>query len=418
MAFSTPAIAVVGTNHEYAPVEVREQLAFGGDRLPAALAMLQDHFPEAFVLSTCNRTEIYAIGDDATATQDAILAFITRYHHVGEGNLRAHSYRHANTAVADHLFRVASGLDSMILGEPQILSQIRDALDAAREAGAIGPALQRLVLDALRIGKRARTVTDIARNRGSIAHAAVDLATKELGPLDGLPVTILGAGKMAGLAARLLRSRGVGTIYIVNRTHDHARRLAESVDGVALPLTDLPDAIARSTIVIAAALADDPIIRTETLPDRTTPLLLIDLGVPRTIEPALATRPMVRLRDIDALAPIQDAFRRSHASEVAKVEALVREATDGYGQWLRSRASVDVIAAIRQHATTVRDSEIEKALRRLGHLSERDQNVVRALAEGLTNKLLHQPIQDIRSAPDDEHRAILLHALGQPHHRT
>lgn len=217
MRLQTPTIVVVGSNHEYAPVEVREQLAFAGDHLAAGLDILRTQVPEGFILSTCNRTEIYAVGQQAEDVEQQLFTFLSSFHHMSSDMLQHSSYVKSGDEAINHLFRVASGLDSMVLGEPQILTQIKDALDLARGRHSVGPMLQRLALDALHVGKRARTETDIARNRVSIAHAAVELAEQQAGSLDGLNVAILGAGKMATLAAKLLRARDVADISIIDR---------------------------------------------------------------------------------------------------------------------------------------------------------------------------------------------------------
>ena len=412
MHLSTPTIVVVGSNHEYAPVDIRERLAFAGDQLARGLDALQRRVPEGLILSTCNRTEIYAVGESDEQVVDEIFGFLSGYHRVTEPMLRKASYVLSGDQAVDHLFRVASGLNSMILGEPQILSQISEALDLAREQQSVGPMLQRLTLDALRIGKRARTETDIARNRVSIAHAAVDLAERELNGLVGLPVAILGAGKMATLAAKLLRARGVAEISVVNRSVDRARELAESVDGIALPLTALGDAIASANLVIGAAISDGPLITQAHIAPRDVPVLMIDLSVPRVIEQAVAQEGLVDVRDVDALDPIAEENRRKYSSEVRKVETLVLEATRDYEKWLESRRGVQAISAVRTRAEAIRDLELEKALRRLQHLSDRDQNVVRALASGLTNKLLHQPVQELRIVGDADQRQTILRAFG------
>ncbi len=412
MPSSSPTIVVVGSNHEYAPVEIRERLAFSGEELLDGLDALHANVPEGLILSTCNRTEIYAVGDSAEAVEERVFDFLTRYHHVDEGALRRTSYVHSGRQAVDHIFRVASGLNSMVLGEPQILSQIKDALDIARERESVGPMLQRLTLDAIRIGKRARTETDIARNRISIAHAAVDLAEQELYGLDELSVTIVGAGKMAALAAKLLRARQVGDITIVNRSLDNAKALAEAVDGIAVPLDALEEAIASSTLVIGAATSDDPIVRPQHIAHRNTPLLMIDISVPRVIDQGAAREDLVVVRDVDALHPIQEASRRQYSNEVRKVEHLISMATRDYERWIESRHGVEAIRAVRQRAEDIREQELTKALRKLHHLSERDQNVVKALAAGLVNKMLHQPIQELRTINDQAEREAILRAMG------
>ena len=408
----SPTIVVVGSNHEYAPVEVRERLSFSGDDLVRGLDSLRATVPEGMILSTCNRTEIYAVGREDEDVEGEIFAWLQQYHALPEAMLRRSSYVHHGHDAVDHMFRVASGLNSMVLGEPQILSQIKDALDAARERESVGPMLQRLALDALTIGKRARTNTDIARNNVSIAHAAIDLAAIELGSFRHANVTIIGAGKMAALAARLLRARGCGRIFVVNRTLERAQDLAADIDGYALPIEEMADAVMASTLVIGAAHADAPLLRPEHIRERDHRLWCIDVSVPRVIDQDVAHLPFVAVRDVDALDPIQAGYKLQYASEVRKVEELVGEAATSFEQWIESRQGVAAIASLRKRGDEIREIELSKALRKLSHLSERDQNVVRAMAVGLVNKMLHQPIQELRNITDPAERTAVLRAMG------
>ena len=412
MQTRTPTIVVVGSNHEYAPVEVREKLAFSGDDLMRGLDSLRQEVPEGMILSTCNRTEIYAVGNDDEDVESEIFNWLQQYHSVPEDILRSTSYVHSGQNAVDHIFRVASGLNSMVLGEPQILSQIKDALDSARDRESVGPMLQRLAQDALTIGKKARTNTDIARNNVSIAHAAIDLAEMELGSFRHVNVTIIGAGKMADLAARLLRARGAERIFVVNRTLDRAQDLAVEVEGDALPMDELADAVMASTLVIGAATADEPILRAEHVRERDHRLWCIDVSVPRVIEQDVAAIPFVAVRDVDALEPIQASYKQQYASEVLKVEQLVGEATTTFEKWIESRQGVAAIAAVRKRSDEIRDIELTKALRKLEHLNKRDQNVVKAMASGLVNKMLHQAILELRSITDPVERAAVLRAMG------
>lgn len=412
MQSRTPTIVVVGSNHEYAPVEIRERLAFSGDDLLHGLDSLRTEVPEGMILSTCNRTEIYAVGNEGEDVEGEIFNWLQQYHSVPEETLRRASYVHSGHDAVDHIFRVASGLNSMVLGEPQILSQIREALDSARERESVGPMLQRLALDALTIGKKARTKTDIARNNVSIAHAAIDLAEMELGSFRHVNVTILGAGKMATLAAKLLRARGCERIFVVNRTLDRAQDLAADVDGDALPLEEMADAIMASTLVIGAAISDEPILTVDHVRERDHRLWCIDVSVPRVIDQDVAQVPFVAVRDVDALEPIQASYKLQYASEVQKVEQLVDAAATSFEKWIESRQGVEAIASLRKRGDAIRDAELSKALRKLEHLSDRDQNVVRAMAVGLVNKMLHQPIQELRNITDPVEREAVLRALG------
>jgi glutamyl-tRNA reductase len=405
---SKPSIVVVGSNHECASVDLRERLAFSGDTLAGGLRALRGHVDEGLIVSTCNRTELYAVSSDPEAGRGRIFDFLSEYHHVPRHVLNSMSYVHTDSSAVRHMFRVASGLDSIVLGEPQILAQIRDALEAARTASSAGPYLQRLAMDALRVGKRARTETDIARNNLSISHAAVSLAERERPFLAERRVMLLGAGKMASIAARVLVARGVGQLTIVNRSYGRARELADQLDAEARPMAELGNAIAASDVVITAILADQPVIVPSMLEGRTQPLLLIDLGVPRIVDPMCGYVAQVEARDVDDLESVAHESRQRYSHEMNKVEQLVDRASNDYLDWARSRRASEAIAALRCQSDAVRDREVERAMRRLGHLSERDRNVVRALAKALTNTLMHEPVQSLRSSSGDlEIRSIL-----------
>ena len=409
---SAPTIVVVGSNHEYAPVDVREQLAFSGTTLTDGLRRLRESVDEGLILSTCNRTEIYAVGDEPDAIRREIFGFLSGYHNVPARVLEHASYVWTGERAIEHLFRVASGLDSMVLGEPQILSQIRDSLTMAREAEAVGPILQRLATDALKTGKRARTETDISRNRVSIAHAALDLAQAELGSLRGRSGLVLGAGKMATLAGKLLRANGIGSLTFINRSLQRAEELARETGGAALPFAGLKHAIAGADVVVGAVHVDEPLVTADHVRRRSTPLLIVDLGVPRTVDPECGLLPNVTVRDVDALEPVARETRRRFQGEVDKVEVLVGGAVADFGVWVQSRSGAQAITAVRTHADAIQQAEVERALRRLSHLSEQDQNVVRALATGIANKMVHAPTLALRTAQGDDDIGRILGILG------
>jgi glutamyl-tRNA reductase len=398
VALSTPSIVVVGSNHEYASVDIRERLAFAGDSLTGGLRALNVHVDEGFILSTCNRTEIYVATDNKLDGHREIFEFLSGYHSVPLHMLERASYTFQGEEAVQHLFRVAAGLDSMVLGEPQILSQIRDALAIAREAQSVGPMLQRLATDALRIGKRARTETDISRNRLSIAHAAMDLVATEMDDLASKTAVVIGAGKMGSLAAKLLAARGVGRIRVVNRSVNSAQKLAAAVRGEAIPMSGLAYAMADADIVIAAVASNGFVVTPGMIEDRATPLLLVDLSVPRSVDASCGSIRGVTVRDVDALEALAEATRETYAAEISKVEVLVESAVSDFNEWQHSRFAVKAISDVRQRADSIREAELDRALRKLSHLSERDLNVVRALSTGVTNKLLHEPILSLRHA--------------------
>ncbi|MEJ7838368.1 MAG: glutamyl-tRNA reductase [Thermomicrobiales bacterium] len=412
MALSTPSIVVVGSNHEYASVDIRERLAFVGDTLNDGLRALNLHVDEGLILSTCNRTEIYVASNSPTHGHREIFEFLSTYHNVPLHVLERASYAFEGNEAVEHLFRVASGLDSMVLGEPQILSQIRDALSSARDAKSVGPMLQRLATDALRIGKRARTETDISRNRMSIAHAALDLINVELNDLGSKTAVIIGAGKMSTLAAKLLTARGIGRIIVVNRSLPAAQTLASQVGGGAIPMSGIAHALDGADLVIAAVASEHKVVTPEVLRPRQKPLLLVDLSVPRTIDTACEVVDGVSVRDVDVLESLAEAARFAFASEVSKVEVLVQSAVEDFGVWTRSRVASRAIGDIQHRSARMRDAELDRALRKLAHLSDRDLNIVRALASGITNKILHDPITALRQAESLTHVQEIATAMG------
>ena len=397
-----------GVDHARAPVAVRERIAFRADELPAALTALGQVVDEGLILSTCNRTEIYAVlaGDQSVAD---IRQFLVESRGIAAGTLDCVAYVHRDAAAVRHCFTVASGLDSMVLGEPQILGQLRAALAAAQADRVAQGGLGRLATDALRIGKRVRTETGLARNRLSIPHAAVALAASELpgrGGLAGRRALVIGAGKMATLTAKLLRRDGVAELLIANRTADRAAALAAAVGGRAVTLDMLPAALAGVDLAIGTAEVPAYVLTAGDLarmrPAPAAPLLLLDLAVPRSLDPGLAALPGVRLHDVDALEPAMAEARTRAAADIRAATTLIDAAVAEFMGWWQTRPVSPAIAALRRRSEQIRAAELERALRKLGHLSDRDREVVKALSVGIVNKLLHSPVTRLRHAEIDD----------------
>lgn len=399
------ALLVAGTSHDHAGVELRERIAFPEADLAAGLDRLRDIATEGLILSTCNRTEVYALVDhDRLAREPRLLhTFLALERDIDPRQLDDALYAFQGRAAARHLCRVACGLDSLVLGEPHILTQVQHAWDVAHEQGATGPILSRLASDALHAGKLARTESGIARNRTSIPHAAVDLASRRLGTLRGRRALVVGAGEMATLAARLLGRAGVGELTIVNRTPRRADAIAGETGAQVLGLDGLPAALAAADVVITAVATTGPVIVPAMLAarERETPRLLIDLGVPRNVDPACAEVPGTRVVSVDDLEEVAAETRERYAREIAAVERIVDQAADAFIAWWKARRAAPTIAALRRQAEDVRAHELDRALRKLAHLSERDREVVAALSHAITNKLLHQPITQLRELPHD-----------------
>lgn len=391
---------LLGIDYRSAPLALRERVAIPDADLPQALEQLEAIAAEAFILSTCNRTEIYAqIDNDDPAGE--LTRFLSSFHRVPAEQIAGSVYSRQGEQAIDHLFRVSSGLNSMMLGEPHILAQLRIALDAARAAGTLGPLLSRTGEVALHTGKRARTETDIARG-SSIPHAVISRVTNALGPdLTNHKIVIAGAGQMAGHVARLLRSVGATDLVILNRTERHAEALAHVVGGRSGSLASLSNEIVDAAAVISAISIPDHLLIDGAIHHRAIPLLLIDLGVPRSIEPALRDREQVTLFDIDDLGAAPTPEAGSHEADIAAIERMIAEEAADLVAWIEEREVATTIASLREQSEAIRVSELQRALRRLGTLNERERNIVEALSVGLVGKLLHQPVTRLKSERGD-----------------
>ncbi|HEX6749365.1 MAG TPA: glutamyl-tRNA reductase [Longimicrobium sp.] len=402
-------VAVVGASHRTAPIELRERLAFGRAEIPPALgALAREAGVEAVLLTTCNRTEFYLAsveGDDGVArAQEALAARIG----VRAEDAARWLYVHRDREAAQHLFRVASGLDSMILGEPQIQGQVKEAYAAAREVAGdrgpvVGPALNRMFQTAFSIGGRVRSETGLGIGAASVSSAAVELAKKIFGSLKGRRALVLGAGEMSEVTLECLAAEGVRTAVVANRTYERACELAEKWGGAAIHWDEFALALADVDIVIASTAAPRPVLTRErfrqALPrGARRPLCIIDIAIPRDVEPAVADERNVFLYNIDDLQQIVDDSLDRRRAELPEAERIVAAGVDDFWAWYASLAVVPTIRALRDHGERVRQEETERALHRLSHLSDEDRAAVDALTRSLLNKLLHAPTSRLRQA--------------------
>jgi glutamyl-tRNA reductase len=399
-------LAVVGVSHRTAPIELRERFAFGRAELPGALISLSEHTgAEAVVLSTCNRTEVYLAGPDGADEARAVLA--ERVGMSPEAAAR-HLYVHRDRGAAEHLFRVSSGLDSMILGEPQIQGQVREAYAMARETSApsgpvVGPALNRLFQTALGVGGKVRSETGLGIGAASVSSAAVDLAKKIFGSLKGRRALVLGAGEMSETTLECLRAEGVRTAIVANRTWERARELAERWGGEAVKWEQFGAALAGVDIVICSTAAPHPVLTRERLRQAlphgaARPLCIIDIALPRDVEPAVGEEPNVFLYDIDDLQAIVSGNLDRRRAELPAAEQIVGAGVEDFWTWYSSLAVVPTIRALRDHGERMRQAEVERALRSLQHLSPDDRQAIDALTRSLLNKILHTPTVRLRQA--------------------
>jgi glutamyl-tRNA reductase len=393
-------VLLVGTSHRLAPVEVRERVAVGPDAASELAARLAGE-GEAVCLSTCNRTELYlapADGDDAERRATDALAELGG---VSLEELDPYLYRLEHEAAVVHLFRVAAGLDSLVPGEGEILGQVRTAY----ERGSVGPLLDRLFRDALHTGKKVRTETAIAESPGTTSSAAAALAAQVFGDLEGSQIAIVGAGKIGALAARRLIKRGAELSFVANRSEERGQLLADELGGRSIPLARIGEAIDAADIVVSSTSSADYVITQEHVADRRgRPLLLIDLAVPRDVDPVVNELPDCYLYDIDDLEAVVQETMAGREAEFAKAEAIAVAESVRFRDWLASREVVPVIASLRERAEQIRRGELAKASGWLAELPERERDAVESLTTQIVNKVLHDPIVRLKEAAAAQER--------------
>jgi glutamyl-tRNA reductase len=377
-------LSLVGISHRHAPVEVRERVALSPSDAAALGRELAEGGRECVVLSTCNRTELYVVGDDADArAQEALRA-------LGGAEVAALSYRLSDQAAALHLFRVAAGLDSLVPGEGEILGQVR----MAYEAGTPGPLLNRLFRDALHAGKRARSQTTIAENPASVSSAGAALAEQVFGELAGRRVLVVGAGKVGESAARSLAARGAEITAVANRSGERADELARPFGARGVTLEQLPEELASVDVVIACTSAPGFIVHASHVRERKgRPLFLIDLAVPRDVDPAVNELDSCYLYDIDDLDAVVASSLAGRRREAERAEAIVAEEADRFRAWQASLDVVPTIASLRARAEAIRSAELSKA-----KLSDDERRAVESITAQILNKLLHLPTVRMKEA--------------------
>ncbi|MEI7555628.1 glutamyl-tRNA reductase [Candidatus Chlorohelix sp.] len=396
-------LMAVGLDCKKAPLEVREKLSFGGERLNGALAALvsHPHILEAAILSTCNRVELYLVASHARRNdlQAEMRRFLSDYQSVPENHFAEYLYYHHGRDAVAHLFEVASGIQSMVIGECQIQGQVRDAIEIARKQGTAGRVLDSKFRAAISAGKRARTETTIAEYGVSVSYTAVELVKKHTGSLAGKVGMVLGSGQTAKLTAHVLMAAGVSKILIVNRTLSKAHKLAEHL-GINIDntyeLKDLSKALEQADVVICSTGSPFAVIEPEHLekvmPGRVErPLNIVDIAVPRDVAPDVSEILGVQLWDLDDVKKLADENLEKRRSEVQRVKAIVNEEIEEFMSWLGSLAVVPTITTLRKHADTIRRAELERIRHTFGDLSDKQVNMIEELTSRIVNKLLHEP---------------------------
>jgi glutamyl-tRNA reductase len=406
-------ILVVGLSHKTAPIELRERLYVAEADLPKPLELLGNspEIAERMLIATCNRVEVYAVAEGAAAKAVEVITDCLAAHH----NLEKHRfvdrlYTHTDAEAVRHVFRVASSLDSMVVGEPQILGQVKAAFSVARAQEATGIILTNLLEQAFHVAKRVRTETGIGSAAASVSSAAVELARKIFGDLAGRSVLIIGAGEMAELALRHLLDDGVRSVLVANRSYDRAVALAQQFQGRAVTFEDFRQEMGGADIVISSTAAPHLILKKEDmhaiiLQRRHRPIFLIDIAHPRDIDPACNELDNVYLYDIDDLQAVVTANLKEREREAERAEAIVEREVGVYLTWIRSLDVVPTIVSLRQRVEEIRGAELQKALGRLGDMTPEQREAIAAMTHALVNKILHQPMTELkrRAALQDGH---------------
>jgi glutamyl-tRNA reductase len=411
-------ILAVGLNHTTAPVEIRERLHLRETDLPAVFERLEHEagVSERLVLSTCNRVEVYAVTDDPDQAQAVIPRVLAEGTHTPLSFFAERLYRHQQEAAVRHAFRVAASLDSLVLGESQILHQVKAAYEAARAQAATGPILNTLMARALGVAKKVRTETGIGEAAVSVPSAAVGLARTIFGELTGRTVLIVGAGEMADVAAHHLKGEGVETVLVAHRHFDRAVELAGQIGGRAVRFDQIRQELLRADIVLSSTAAPHYILHRVDVEEiirlrRNRPLFIIDIAVPRDIDPAVNEIDNVYLYDIDDLEGVVAANRQARERESAQAELLIEREVATFFRWVKSLEVVPTLVTLRRHLEEIREMELASALSRLPELTPAQQEVVRSLANGIVNKILHHPTTELKRQSVDRDGLLYVSAL-------
>lgn len=411
---------LLGVSHRTAPVELREKLDFSSRDVGAAVEALvaRSSAAESLVLSTCNRSEIYIASSDAERAREEVVAFLSDYHQLPREAFLPHLFVHSDMAAARHLFRVAAGLDSLVVGEPQILGQVKDAFQAAAERHCTGPLLSKTFHWAFGVGKRVRSETALGEGAVSVSFAAVALARKIFGRLDGRRVLVVGAGEISALTAQHLRSQGVGDIVIASRTAGHADALAAEVGGRPVPWAQMQTAIAGADIVLTATGSQRPIILRQDIEAvtgrrRPEPLFIIDVAVPRDVDPSVSEIEQVFLYNVDDLQGIVQENLARRSAEIARAEAIVAEEVARFTVWQRSRRTIPTVVALRQRFDDIRRAELQRLEPRLSGLPAEARGRLDEVTRLIVEKLLLEPTEQLKALPDEETQATYTEAVNR-----
>lgn len=406
-------LSLVGINHQTAPITIREKVAISGESLIEALSLLHSYVPQGVILSTCNRTEIYTVidrdGDDA---EKAILAFLKARLDVPDGELLKYVYVSRDMEAANHLFRVASGLESMIVGEFEVLGQTRQALETAEKTGMVNLPLRHAFYSAGRTGRRVREQTGISKSALSVSSVAVDLATGKVGDLRKCRMLVIGAGQAGRLVAKVARDRGASQIVIASRTKDRAQTLASALHGIPTDLSDLANELDNANIVVTCAGAPHRILDVHKVdgamknrPD--LPLVVIDIALPRNVEPEVGNIRNVFLYNIDDLTEIANLNRKLRENEIHRAEEIVMDEVDKLASWWQDYEIRLLVGALMSRADEIRSAQLNKTLKKLPPLSDEQRENLEAMTKSIVTRLLKDPVQYLKTNGNSHHAEMV-----------
>lgn len=406
----------IGVNHETAPVEIRDRFVFDAETWPSSVRFLieQKQVEEGFILSTCNRSEVYANVEEESAGQEALMHFVCTDRSVSSEEMTPYLYRLAGQNAIRHLFRVAAGLDSMIVGEQQILGQVQDAFEVAREARLTGAVLNKLLLTAIGVGKRVRTETTICEGAVSVSFAAVELARSIFEDLSAHPAMLIGAGETAELVAQHLTSNGVRDLRVANRTYERAVQLADQFDGSAIPFDEMEAHLTDVDVVISSTAARQPILNRDAVHRamrvrKNRPIFLIDIAAPRDIAPEVGTLYNVFLYDMDDLQEVVASNLKRREKEAARAEGIVEEELASFLSWYRSLDVMPTLITLRRKFEELCSAELDRIANKFEGMTDRDRALVEGMMKRYTNKLLHGPISHVKACAGSNGE---VHCLG------
>lgn len=408
-------IFVVGLNHKVADVEVREKLAFSGEKLKEGLARFRElpEVQEAIILSTCNRVELYANVTDTGKASESVKTFLSEFHAINRNSLENSLYIYDDVTAVRHVFRVASSLDSMVVGEPQILGQLKDAFELALSKKTTGILLNKLLKKAISVAKRVRTETHIAENAVSISFAAVELARKIFTDLSRKVCMLLGAGEMAELAARHLINNGIQDVLVANRTYERACDLSKEFKGRPVKFDEFINEMVRTDIVICSTGAPTYVVTKNQMQKvmrerKQQQVFLIDISVPRNLDPGINDLENVYLYNIDDLQGVVDTNMFERQKEAEKAERIIAEEIETFLKWQASLDSVPTIRALRDKAEEMKREEVEKLMHKLPALGDKEKEAIEYMAAALMNKLMHSPTAALKEGGDDKADLVAL----------